>query len=489
MSKLFEKGERMSAINTIGKEDFKEMVKMIQESVYKGKDNEKPNAISMFNVPSLCMFKSQAIKRFPEYADKYPTIEQALTDPKLDEVASKIGEDYKEMLKTYFDDNSSNKKEVGLSNNQEDLGRLIQGIYFNQHVLKVNDPLFDKTVDEFCKNGVINKPGAASPSQNFGGLIGEVYIRGILELAGLNVDAPGVENGIDDAGLDLVIYNKQGEKAFTTDIKTRNLYTYDPFQVSWAPNRKYDPSKDTDYKRGINLPYKKTDSAEFSLRDNQINAADKHENDYYTACFYNSIEGCLTVINTVPKEYILETYEDLNKVRPKVWDNRKDNEQTVTYLFENAPNQGTPVLTQRTAKPYITKRKEKLEEKIQKQFIGYDMRNKQTGIKREMVEGRKEAVSDSINKLIVLPEADKQRYINELSNHTDERYVDNVYVKAIHHDGDIKREMMAPIWANKSYDDAQKRQASRECYAAETKEELIATINKHSQGERCQDER
>ena len=42
-------------------------------------------------------------------------------------------------------------------------------------------------------------------------IIGEVYIRGILELAGLNVDAPGVENGIDDAGLDLVIYNKQGD--------------------------------------------------------------------------------------------------------------------------------------------------------------------------------------------------------------------------------------------------------------------------------------
>lgn len=489
MSKLFTDEQRKEAIEKMGKDNVKEMATMIKQSVYEGRDNEKPNAIAMFNVPALCMYKSQAEKNFKKQADKYPTIEEALTDPKLNEVVEKVGGDYKEMIKTYFDDNTTDKKEVGLSNNEKDLGRLIQGIYFNQHVLKVNDPLFDKAVDEFCKNGVITTPGAASPSQNFGGVIGEVYIRGTLELTGLDVDAPGVQNGIDDAGLDMVLKNKEGKEVFTTDIKTRNLYTYDPFQVSWAPNKNYDPSKETNYKTGKNLPYKKTDSAEFSLRDNQINNAHKHENDYYTACFYNSQKGCLTVINTVPKEYILDTYQDLNKVRPKVWDNRKDNEQTVTYLFENAPEQNTPILIQSNAKEYITDRKEILETKIQKQYTGYDMRNKQPGIKKEMVEGRKEAVKESINKLIVLPANDKEKYIDELSKHGDEKYVDDVYVKAIHHDGDIKREMMAPIWENKNYNDAQKRAASRECYAAESKEELIATIKKHSQGEREQDER
>lgn len=321
---IFDKEELSKAQERYGKERVDKQFNWILNSI-KGYSTFDNKEISTITIPRLPNRKEDDLlflndKRFKDYYDKQ-----------------------KEGYEERFEESDTVKQ--GMERNIRNLKKVLNGLYYNQNILKVNDPIYDKVIDEYLNWNLIKTDGAGMPENQLAGITAETYIRGIAELSGNT--AYGYEptkREVDDKGIDLCIKDPENPKQdIIIDIKSRNR-VYNPFEHTWRKNRE-----------GY---FNFTDNAEMSYRDMQQKHMYHHVNDLFMLTFVSLRHGSLQILNTLDREMVEREIHNPSIFERKDWDNRKDNAQTTSYLLKRLPKKGTIFNLEENTNNYV---KEKIE--------------------------------------------------------------------------------------------------------------------------------
>lgn len=319
---IFNEDELSKAQEQYGKDRAEKQFNWILNSI-KGHSTFDNKEISTITIPRLPNRKADDLlflndKRFKEY--------------------------YEQQKKGYekrFKESSTVKQ--GMKRNIRNLEKVLNGLYYNQNVLKVNDPIYDKVIDEYLNWNLIKTDGAGMPENQLAGITAETYIRGITELSGNKAYGfEPSEHEIDDKGIDLCITDPENPKQdIIIDIKSRNR-VYNPFEYTW----KKDQYGYFDIK----------DNAEMSYRDMQEKHMYHHVNDLFMLTFVSLRHGSLQILNTLEREMVEREVHNPSMFERKDWDNRKDNAKTTSYLLKRLPEKGTVFNIDDNVNSYVKKK-------------------------------------------------------------------------------------------------------------------------------------